>query len=44
MVPSDHTNKEEIAKNGIFIEPLDCSCVQAASIGLRLDKESGKER
>ncbi|MEA3253876.1 MAG: hypothetical protein U9Q17_02890 [Chloroflexota bacterium] len=44
MVLSDHTNKEEIAKDGILLEPSDCSCVQAASIGLRVDKESGKER
>ena len=39
MVLSDHTIKEEIAKGRIVIDPLDESCIQPASVDLRLDRE-----
>ena len=38
MVLSDRSIKEEIAKGRIVIEPLDLSCLQPASIDVRLDK------
>lgn len=39
MVLSDRTIKEEIAKGRLIIEPLDPSCIQPASIDVRLDKK-----
>lgn len=39
MVLSDRTIKEEIAKGRIIIEPLDLSCIQPASVDIRLDKK-----
>jgi deoxycytidine triphosphate deaminase len=39
MVLSDRTIKEEVAKGGIVIEPLDLSCIQPASLDVHLDKK-----
>jgi dCTP deaminase len=39
MVLSDRTIKEEIAQGRIVIEPLDISCIQPASVDIRLDKK-----
>lgn len=39
MVLSDRTIKEEIARGRIIIEPLDVSCIQAASVDIHLDKQ-----
>lgn len=39
MVLSDRTIKEEIARGRIVIEPLDESCIQAASVDIHLDKQ-----
>ena len=39
MVLSDHTIKEEIAQGRIIIEPLGPSCIQPASVELRLDRK-----
>lgn len=39
MVLSDRTIREEIARGRIIIEPLDPSCIQPASVDVRLDKK-----
>jgi len=39
MVLSDRTIKEQIAKKRIVIEPLDPSCIQPASVDVRLDRK-----
>ena len=39
MVLSDHTIREEISAGRIVIDPLDESCIQPASVDIRLDKK-----
>jgi len=39
VVLSDRTIKDEIAKGRIVIEPLNPSCIQPASVDVRLDKK-----
>jgi len=39
VVLSDRTIREEIARGRIIIEPLDPSCIQPASVDVRLDKK-----
>ncbi len=39
MVLSDRTIKEELAKGRIIIAPLDPSCIQPASVDIRLDRK-----
>ena len=39
MVLSDRSIREELAKDRIRIEPLDDSCIQPASVDIRLDKK-----
>ncbi|MCD5412532.1 MAG: dCTP deaminase, partial [Dehalococcoidia bacterium] len=38
MILSDRTIKAEIARGRLIIEPLDPSCIQPASVDVRLDK------
>ena len=39
VVLSDRTIKEELAKGRIVIDPLDESCIQPASVDIRLDRK-----